>query len=116
MNRITDTVMPYKTIIRLSGVARNPANGFPARPLGVLKGRGVAAEAVQLRGFKDAAAYAEAGNEPLADLAAARADVLDLAAAHEAGGAPWRTSPIRCVGWWTKLIRIHRWCGWSWTT
>ena len=26
--------MPYKTIIRLSGVARNPANGFPARPLG----------------------------------------------------------------------------------
>ena len=27
--------MPYKTIIRLSGVARNPANGFPARPLGV---------------------------------------------------------------------------------
>ena len=25
--------MPHKTIIRLSGVARNPANGFPARPL-----------------------------------------------------------------------------------
>ena len=23
--------MPHKTIIRLSGVARNPANGFPAR-------------------------------------------------------------------------------------
>ena len=34
MNRITDTIMPHKTIIRLSGVARNPANGFPARPLG----------------------------------------------------------------------------------
>ncbi len=33
MNRITDTIMPHKTIIRLSGVARNPANGFPARPL-----------------------------------------------------------------------------------
>ena len=33
MNRITDTLMPYKTIIRLSGVARNPANGFPARLL-----------------------------------------------------------------------------------
>ena len=33
MNRITDTIMPYKTIIRLSGVAQNPANGFPARPL-----------------------------------------------------------------------------------
>ena len=29
MNRITDTIMPHKTIIRLSGVA----NGFPARPL-----------------------------------------------------------------------------------
>ncbi len=27
--------MPHKTIIRLSGVARNPANGFPARPLEV---------------------------------------------------------------------------------
>ena len=25
--------MPHKTIIRLSGVARNPANGFPARLL-----------------------------------------------------------------------------------
>ena len=25
--------MPHKTIIRLLGVARNPANGFPARPL-----------------------------------------------------------------------------------
>ena len=25
--------MPYKTIIRLYGVARNPANGFPARLL-----------------------------------------------------------------------------------
>jgi hypothetical protein len=33
LNRITDTIMPHKTIIRLSGVARNPANGFPARPL-----------------------------------------------------------------------------------
>ena len=26
--------MPYKTVIRLLGVARNPANGFPARLLG----------------------------------------------------------------------------------
>ena len=26
-------VMPYKTVIRLLGVARNPANGFPARLL-----------------------------------------------------------------------------------
>ena len=34
MNCITDTIMPHKTIIRLSGVARNPANGFPARLLG----------------------------------------------------------------------------------
>ena len=33
MNRITDIIMPNKTIIRLSGVARNPANGFPARLL-----------------------------------------------------------------------------------
>ena len=35
MNRITDTIMPHKTIIRLSGVARNPANGFPARLLDI---------------------------------------------------------------------------------
>ena len=27
--------MPYKTGIRLLGVARNPANGFPARLLGM---------------------------------------------------------------------------------
>ena len=37
MNRITDTIMPHKTIIPLSGVARNPANGFPARLLGDLE-------------------------------------------------------------------------------
>ena len=36
LNRITDTIMPHKTIIRLSGVARNPANGFPARLLAQL--------------------------------------------------------------------------------
>ena len=29
--------MPYKTGIRLLGVARNPANGFPARLLGALE-------------------------------------------------------------------------------
>ena len=29
--------MPHKTIIRLSGVARNPANGFPARLLAYLE-------------------------------------------------------------------------------
>ena len=33
MKRITYTVTPYKTGIRLLGVARNPANGFPARLL-----------------------------------------------------------------------------------
>ena len=31
--------MPYKTGIRLLGVARNPANGFPARLLGRFEGR-----------------------------------------------------------------------------
>ena len=30
--------MPYKTGIRLLGVARNPANGFPARLLGPVVG------------------------------------------------------------------------------
>ena len=33
MKRITDTIIPHKTGIRLLGVARNSANGFPARPL-----------------------------------------------------------------------------------
>ena len=33
LKRITYTAMPYKTGIRLLGVARNPANGFPARLL-----------------------------------------------------------------------------------
>ena len=36
MNRLTDIIMPNKTIIRLSGVARNPANGFPARLLAAI--------------------------------------------------------------------------------
>ena len=35
MKRITYIIMPYKTVIRLFGRARNPANGFPARLLGV---------------------------------------------------------------------------------
>ena len=30
-------------------------------------------------------------------------------------GARCRTSPSRCVGWWMKLTRRPRWCGWSWT-
>ena len=34
MKRIAYTTMPYKTGLRLLGVARNPANGFPARLLG----------------------------------------------------------------------------------
>ena len=33
MKRNADTIMPCKTVIRLLGVARNPANGFPARLL-----------------------------------------------------------------------------------
>ena len=34
LKRIAYTTMPYKTGLRLLGVARNPANGFPARLLG----------------------------------------------------------------------------------
>ena len=34
MNRITNTITPFTTVIRLLGVVQNPANGFPARPLG----------------------------------------------------------------------------------
>ena len=33
LKRIAYTTMPYKTRLRLLGVARNPANGFPARLL-----------------------------------------------------------------------------------
>ena len=32
--RIAYTITPYTTVIRLLGVVQNPANGFPARPLG----------------------------------------------------------------------------------
>ena len=35
LKRIAYTTMPYKTGLRLLGVARNPANGFPARLLGM---------------------------------------------------------------------------------
>ena len=35
MKRIAYTITPYTTVIRLLGVVQNPANGFPARPLGV---------------------------------------------------------------------------------
>ena len=34
MKRIAYTITPDTSVIRLFGVARNPANGFPARPLG----------------------------------------------------------------------------------
>ena len=34
MKRIAYTITPYTTVIRLLGVVQNPANGFPARPLG----------------------------------------------------------------------------------
>ena len=33
MKRIAYTITPDTSVIRLFGVARNPANGFPARPL-----------------------------------------------------------------------------------
>ena len=33
--RIAYTITPYTTVIRLLGVVQNPANGFPARPLGL---------------------------------------------------------------------------------
>ena len=42
LKRITDTTIPYKIGIRLLGIARNPANGFPARPLGPVAGLPVA--------------------------------------------------------------------------
>ncbi len=48
MNCIIDTIMPHKTIIRLSGVARNPANGFPARPLEGLYGDSTESHAAEL--------------------------------------------------------------------
>ena len=38
LKRIACTTMPYKTGIRLLGVARNPANGFPARLLNQSQG------------------------------------------------------------------------------
>ena len=37
MKRIAYTITPYTTVIRLLGVVQNPANGFPARPLGAVR-------------------------------------------------------------------------------
>ena len=34
MKRITYTIMLFESVILLNGVARNPANGFPAKLLG----------------------------------------------------------------------------------
>ena len=45
MKRIAYTITLYTTVIRLLGVVQNPANGFPARPLGATK----AAEALARR-------------------------------------------------------------------
>ena len=35
LKRIAYTITPNTAVIRLLGVVQNPANGFPARPLGV---------------------------------------------------------------------------------
>ena len=66
LQRMSYTTMPYKTVIRLLVVARNPTNGFPARLLGSLISAirlvqfGVLADAWSLvRGAFESSCYAE---------------------------------------------------------
>ena len=44
------------------------------------------------------------------------AHLIALACSEPPEGAPCRTSPARCAGWWMRPIQRSRWCGWSWTT
>ena len=71
--------MPYKTVIRLIDVARNPANGFPARLLGHLK-------AVWVTG-DDAFGMSTSSRDGLAVLGISC--VLDV----QAGFTVWRPEP-----------------------
>ena len=29
---------------------------------------------------------------------------------------PWRTSPSKCAGWWTRPTPTYQWSAWCWTT
>ena len=73
-----------------------------AKLKGTLLARGVTVESLIFDGFKDAAAYAEAGNEPLADLSGYADDVEAIASDWQAEGLPkheaQRQAALCCIG------------------
>ena len=75
--------------VQLHGDKDGPGQVAAAKSKGALLARGVAVESLIFDGFEDAAAYAEAGNEPLADLSGAyAADVAAMSADWQAEGLP----------------------------
>ena len=75
--------------VQLHGDKDGPGQVAAAKLKGALLARGVSVESLIFDGFKDAAAYAEAGNEPLADLSGAYADdVAAMSADLQSEGLP----------------------------
>ena len=89
--------------VLLHGDKDGPGQVAAAKFKGALLARGVAVESLIFDGFEDAAAYAEAGNEPLTDLSGAyAADVAAMAADWQAEGLPkheaQRRAALCCIG------------------
>ena len=75
--------------VQLHGDKDGPGQVAAAKLKGTLLARGVKVESLVFDGFEDAAAYTEAGNEPLADLSGAYADdVAAMAADLQSEGLP----------------------------
>ena len=75
--------------VQLHGDKDGPGQVAAAKLKGTLLARGVKVESLVFDGFEDAAAYAEAGNEPLADLSGAYADdVAAMSADLQSEGLP----------------------------
>ena len=75
--------------VQLHGDKDGPGQVAAAKLKGALLARGVSVESLIFDGFEDAAAYAEAGNEPLADLSGTYDDdVAAMSADWQAEGLP----------------------------
>ena len=89
--------------VQLHGDKDGPGQVAAAKLKGTLLARGVKVESLVFDGFEDAAAYAEAGNERLADLSGAYADdVAAMSADLQSEGLPkheaQRQAALCCIG------------------
>ena len=89
--------------VQLHGDKDGPGQVAAAKLKGALLARGVTVESLIFDGFEDAGSYAEAGNEPLADLSGYAADVEAMSADWQAEGLPKHEAQRRAA-----LSRIHR--------